>query len=583
MRLRTRLLTSAAVVGSLVVPLVPGAPAGAAPTPIDKAVTWLETQQQADGGFEVSGFPGFETPDAVLALAAAGQTTATWSESEALAAVEGVTHETSGKDALDAVDDWVDAVQGDGTASAGAKAQQAAKVIALITVPLGLDETDFDPSGDSATAVDLRAAITAATGDGSFPGVTSTGKAYVVWALAALGETPPAGLFSAIAAGQQDNGGFNFAGDPTGTGFDPDITAVVVIAYRTAGRTLASDETLRDAVIGLGLQQRWNGEWAGEFDDGNPNSTAMVVQAASTICGAFVDGPAWRDWADARLEGLPYPSPVNAIEARQDDATGRFTSPSDGFGVNTFATSQAIQGLAAATGRNPYRLPGPDTPCDAVPAPSNRRTVNALYIDLLVRLADPEGATYWTQEFDAGTSPAILAKRFTGSPEYGGRVVERLYRQYLGREATAQEREGSAGLITAGRRLEVIATLLASQEFYDLTAPTFPSGPATKVTWADGMLRAITDRAPLEGDVDYIVGRLDAGESRLQITRSILRTAEGRSVLVREIYRQVLRRNPSPADRTYWSDELKRGVSPERLVTLVAGSPEYRIITGAVS
>lgn len=579
MRLRTRLLTSAAVVGSLVVPLVPGAPAGAAPTPIDQAVTWLETQQQADGGFEVSGFPGFETPDAVLALAAAGQTTATWSESEALAAVEAVTHETSGEDALDAVDDWVDAVQGDGTASAGAKAQQAAKVIALITVPLGLDETDFDPSGDSATAVDLRAAITAATGDGSFPGVTSTGKAYVVRALAALGETPPAGLFSAIAAGQQDNGGFNFAGDPTGTGFDPDITATVVAAYATAGRTLAGDETLRDAVIGLGLQQRWNGEWAGEFDDGNPNSTAVVATAAVAL-GSDPESPCWRNAADTRLAGLPYPSPVAAIEARQDDATGRFTSPSDGFGVNTFATSQAIQGLAAAEGRWPYQ---PEDACTAQEPSGNRRTVNALYIDLLVRLADADGATYWTEQFDAGMSPALLAKRFTGSPEYGGRVVERLYRQYLGREATAQEREASAGLITTGRRLEVIATLLASQEFYDLTAPTFPSGPATKETWADGMLRVITDRAPLEGDVDYIVGRLDAGESRLQITRSILRTAEGRSVLVREIYRQVLRRTPSPADRTYWSDELKRGVSPERLVLLIAGSPEYRIITGAVS
>ena len=35
----------------------------------DSGVAWLKTQQQPDGGFEVSGFPGFETPDAVLAIA----------------------------------------------------------------------------------------------------------------------------------------------------------------------------------------------------------------------------------------------------------------------------------------------------------------------------------------------------------------------------------------------------------------------------------------------------------------------------------------------------------------------------------
>ena len=33
------------------------------------ATAWLLTQQQTDGGFEVAGSPGFETPDAILAIA----------------------------------------------------------------------------------------------------------------------------------------------------------------------------------------------------------------------------------------------------------------------------------------------------------------------------------------------------------------------------------------------------------------------------------------------------------------------------------------------------------------------------------
>jgi len=579
MRLRTRLLTSAAVLGTLVVPLVPGAPTGAAPTPrstpaIDAAVAWLETQQQADGGFEVGMFPGFETPDAILALASAGQTSEDWDTEEALAAVEAVT--TGGetpKDALDSVDDWVDSVQGS-EASAGAKAQQAAKVIVLVTEPLGLDETDFDPSGDTETVVDLVGAINAAQGDGSFPGVTSTGKAYVVWAFAALDITVPPALFTAIAAGQQANGGFNFAGDPSGTGFDPDVTAAVVSALATAGKTTANDATLRKAVIGLGLQQRWNGEWAGEFDDGNPNSTAVTVEAMVAM-GAPPEFPCWRNAADLRLSGLPYPSPIEALEARQDEATGRFTSPSDGFGVNTFATSQAIQGLAAAEGQWPYEGAG----CTALEASGNRRTVHALYIDLLVRLADPAGADYWTQQFDGGMKPALLAKRFTGTPEYAGRVVERLYQQYLGRSATPQERETDGGVIIAGRRLDLIAALLASQEYYDNTAPTFPSGPATNETWAEAMFQSITGRPAGPGDVDFILDQLEAGKTRLQITRSILRTREGLGVLVRELYRQLLRRNPSAADRAFWGDQLARGVSSERLVTLIAGSAEYRAST----
>ena len=56
-----------------------GADDAASATAAQKAIAWLHTQQQPDGGFEVAGFPGFETPDAVLAIAEQAQTGDTWS------------------------------------------------------------------------------------------------------------------------------------------------------------------------------------------------------------------------------------------------------------------------------------------------------------------------------------------------------------------------------------------------------------------------------------------------------------------------------------------------------------------------
>ena len=53
----------------------------------DNGVAWLKTQQQTDGGFEVAGFAGFETPDAVLAIASAAQTTFAWNPVTARTAV----------------------------------------------------------------------------------------------------------------------------------------------------------------------------------------------------------------------------------------------------------------------------------------------------------------------------------------------------------------------------------------------------------------------------------------------------------------------------------------------------------------
>ena len=78
-------------------------------------------------------------------------------------------------------------MQGDAAASNASKASQAAKVIVLVTEPLGMDPQDFDPSDDTAEPVDLVGALTAAGGDGgSFPGLAFGGKVYAGWALAAL-------------------------------------------------------------------------------------------------------------------------------------------------------------------------------------------------------------------------------------------------------------------------------------------------------------------------------------------------------------------------------------------------------------
>src|SRR6185295_18580332 len=92
-RRATSFVALAALALSLLVLVAPSATADTA-----SAVTWLATQQQPDGGFEVVGFPGFETPDAVAALAAEGQADSSWSTTEALDAVLGVqtaAHETA--------------------------------------------------------------------------------------------------------------------------------------------------------------------------------------------------------------------------------------------------------------------------------------------------------------------------------------------------------------------------------------------------------------------------------------------------------------------------------------------------------
>lgn len=313
--------------------ITPGLPAGAtdpaSATTAAQAVAWLRTQQQVDGGFEVAGFSGFETPDAVLAIAEAAQTGGGWSTATARAGVAAVTN--GGKSGLDALDTY---------ASGALNAGKAAKLIVTDAAPLGLSASAFDPAGDGAP-VDLVAIVDAgAAPDGSYGAFNAT--LYSALAKHIMSGSVPADTLTLIRNAQQANGGWGFTGDPTGTDVDPDTTGLAIQALVAGGAT-AAGPTVAKALQLLADSQSADGSWPSPFDPGNPNSTAVAIQAI-VAAGYDPTVACWRDAADATLQGRAYASPDAALRAGQT-AAGNIASPNDQFGLNTFPTAQAVQAL----------------------------------------------------------------------------------------------------------------------------------------------------------------------------------------------------------------------------------------------
>jgi hypothetical protein len=318
-------------------------PAGAVPpasqTTADAAVTWIEAQQQTDGGFELAGFPGFETRDAALAIAEDAQTGATWSTSEAVAAV-GAVHfggTPAGATPLDALDAFAATVNTPGG---------AAKTIVLSAGPLGLDPAAFDAAGDG-SPVDLEAMLDSGCGANSATfGVAFTDTLYGVLAKQLVCGAPPAAAITTVRDAQQANGGWNFQGDPTGTDIDPDTTALALEGLIASGATV-SDPAVHAALVFFADNQQASGAWQ-SFGTDDPNSTSLSVLGI-TAAGYDVESSCWRDTADPAKVGTPYASPTAWISSQQLTApptdAGRISSPNDGFGVNTFATSQSVEGL----------------------------------------------------------------------------------------------------------------------------------------------------------------------------------------------------------------------------------------------
>ncbi len=293
----------------------------------DSGVAWLKTVQQPDGGFEVAGFAGFETPDAVLAIASAAQTTYAWDKATARNAVLATVK--NGNTPLDALDDF---------AQSGLDAGQAAKLITLVTVPLGLSSTAFDPEGDGAQNLvgTVDAGLLPNGSYGLFGGTLSAAIAKKT-----LGATVPAATVVYIKGAQQANGGWSYTGLAGGTDLDVDTTAAAIQALVAAG-VPTTDADLNQGLAFLANRQRPNGSWQ-SFGSDDPNSTSTAVLAI-TAAGFNVELPCWRNTAAPGLAVNPYGNPLNWLRISQTPS-GRFVSPNDAFGVNTFATSQAVEGL----------------------------------------------------------------------------------------------------------------------------------------------------------------------------------------------------------------------------------------------
>jgi hypothetical protein len=301
------------------------------------AVAWLKTQVHDDGGFEGPfSPPGFETTDAALAIMEQAQTSSTWSTTAALQALQGVHTDTSDKTPLD----YLDALAGGLTANDKGK---AAQLIAFSAFPLGLDPTAYDPAQDG-SPTDLVALLDSGCGanTASF-GPPFNNTLYALMAKRLVCGSVPQAAVATVLSTQQADGGWNFDGDPSETGADPDETGLALMALAASGLG-PSNAAVQHGLALLASSQQSSGSWIDFFGvEGNASSTSLVVLGI-TASGYDAQSSCWRDTVAPNLASSPYSDPVAWIRS-QHQSDGHIRSPYDNFGVNTLTTSQSVEGL----------------------------------------------------------------------------------------------------------------------------------------------------------------------------------------------------------------------------------------------
>ncbi len=288
---------------------------------IEQGLTWLKTQQNADGGFSNGFSPESNlstTAEAIIALAAGGQDA-------------GAVQSAEGASPLDYVYQQVQAGQAQDVGI------QAKIVLALVAV--GLDPANF-------AGRDLVAQIEAAyDADSGSYGSSIFDQALVLLALANAGQALPQGAADYLMAFQTIDGAWNFMGDTSALSGDTNTTALVIQALAVAGR---KDDTGR-ALDYLRRVQNADGGWpyqnpSAYGTETDANSTALVLQAIYAV------GQAASDWYAGGTD------PMGALLALQN-SNGSFSYQASFPGDNALATVQAIPTIAGSTLASVRRAP----------------------------------------------------------------------------------------------------------------------------------------------------------------------------------------------------------------------------------
>jgi len=285
-----------------------------AATDLTAALSYLKSQQNADGGFGSGFSPDSSvgsTADVVLAIVAAGGDPATFDQ-------EGNTPLT-----------YLAA-----NASKAATAGDLAKLI-MATIAAGENPRRF---GDTDPVARLEALIDRS---GKIGGETDTFFAHclAVLALKSAMRPIPKGAVDYIKAAQQENGGWAWDGS-TATAPDTNTTAFAVQALIAAGEP-ATSQAVTKALDYYRSIQNDDGGWpyqnpSAYGTDTDANSTAVTIQA---LIAAGQD-PAAQSWAKTGGN-----TPFSALAALQNQS-GAFRWQAAIADDNLLATVQALPAMA---------------------------------------------------------------------------------------------------------------------------------------------------------------------------------------------------------------------------------------------
>lgn len=196
-----------------------------------------------------------------------------------------------------------------------------------------------------------------------------------------------------------------------------------------------------------------------------------------------------------------------------------------------------------------------------------------LYEDLLFRLPDSSGATFWQSRLAAGDSRTAVAQGTVSSPEYQTHLIQGAYGALLGRQATAEEVDAGRALLAQGDSAEQFeASLLGSAEYFQTR------GGGTNAGFLQALYQDILDRPIESAGATYwgnVLSQSTLPDARQTVTYQLLTSPENQQAFLRLSYQRLLHRDADPAGIAAWMSAMRRGLTEQQAIVGIVGSREY--------
>jgi uncharacterized delta-60 repeat protein len=196
--------------------------------------------------------------------------------------------------------------------------------------------------------------------------------------------------------------------------------------------------------------------------------------------------------------------------------------------------------------------------------------VAGLYRDVLERLPDAPGLSFWVSQLTAGVPRTQVALAFWRSPEHRGQQVDLFYRTFLKRAADPAGRDFWLNvLLTTENEADVVIAFL--------TSPEYTASHADDAAYVRGLYTDIFARPGSSGEISFWQQVLQQGaRSRAAVASYFLSSEESFRLALDQYYEHFLGREPDAFGMEVFLAEIFSGrITPTLIVAEFLGSPEY--------